>query len=104
MPHPDNSRAKNNLVVAIYYHPEAYPPTLNAIDELSTSFDTIEIIYRPNIKGSWVYPGNVTAVASGNFILARDQETSSTIKKLLFFKKFTTALLRSCRKKNHLVF
>src|SRR5271156_6043775 len=99
MPHPENSQTKNNLVIAIYYHPEAYPPTLNAVDELSTSFDAIEIVYRPNIKGTWIYPANVTAYASGNFILARDQERSPVIKKLLFFKKFTSDFLRSCRKK-----
>jgi hypothetical protein len=99
MPHPEKIQSKNNLVVAIYYHPEAYPPTLNAVEELSASFDTIEIVYRPNIKGTWIYPANVTAYASGNFILARDQETSPVIKKLLFFKKFTLDFLRSCRKK-----
>jgi hypothetical protein len=93
------TQTKNNLVAAIYYHPEAYPPTLNAIDELSESFDTIEIIYRPNIKGSWIYPGNVTAIASGNFILSGDQEKSSIINKILFFRKFISDLLKSCRKK-----
>ena len=99
MPHPEKLQTTNNLVVAIYYHPEAYPPTLNAIEELSASFDTIEIVYRPNIKGSWIYPGNVTKITSGSFILARDQETSSPINKILFFKRFTSDLLRSCRKK-----
>lgn len=88
-----------NLVAGIYYHPEAYPPTLNAIRELSKSFDNISIIHRPHIKGTWEYPQNVKAIASGKLITSREQETSSTVKKILFFLQFVLDLFLECRKK-----
>jgi hypothetical protein len=87
----------NNLVVAIYYHPEAYPPTLNAINELSSVFDVIDIVYRPNLVGDWQYPGNVNTIASGHYISAADQEKASLSKKILFFKKFTADFFKSCK-------
>jgi hypothetical protein len=89
----------NNLVTAIYYHPEAYPPTLNAINELSSVFDAIDIVYRPNLIGDWQYPGNVKAIASGHYISAGDQEKAPLLKKLSFFIKFTTDFFKSCKAK-----
>jgi len=86
----------NRLVAAIYYHPEAYPPTLNAINELSRNFDSISVIHRPHLKGNWVYPQNVKPIASGKFVTSREQETSSTIRKILFFARFCFDLLKEC--------
>jgi glycosyltransferase involved in cell wall biosynthesis len=87
----------NNLVVAIYYHPEAYPPTLNAINELSNVFDAIDIIYRPNLIGDWKYPHNVNAIASGKYISGSDQEKASLYKKIFFFKAFAIDFFKSCK-------
>lgn len=87
------------LVAGIYYHPEAYPPTLNAISELSKSFDSISIIHRPHIKGSWEYPQNVKAIASGKFVTSREQEISGTVKKIFFFLQFILNLFKECREK-----
>jgi hypothetical protein len=87
----------NNLVAAIYYHPEAYPPTLNAITELSDVFDNIDLVYRPNIIGNWEYPSNVHAISSSNYISAGDQEKAPLFKKILFFKKFTIDFFKSCK-------
>lgn len=87
-----------NLVSGIYYHPEAYPPTLNAMEELSGVFDSITIIHRPHLQGSWRYPRNVKAVPSGTPMTARQQEQSGKFHKALFFLRFTWDLLVYCRK------
>jgi len=82
------------LVIGIYYHPEAFPPTLNAVTVLSGSFDTISIIYSPHLEGAWVYPANVKPIASGRLISSSSQENSGTFRKLLFFLRFVIDLMR----------
>jgi glycosyltransferase involved in cell wall biosynthesis len=93
-----------NLVIGIYNHPEAFPPTLNAVSELSHCFNKISIVYRPNIKGTWKYAGNVEELASGAFISLNDQEKASTTRKVLFFLRFVYDLFKACdRTKPHTV-
>jgi hypothetical protein len=89
----------NNLVIAIYFHPEAYPPTLNAVGELSDCFDDVTIIHRPHLKGNWCYPANVKAIPSGDYITSIDQEKASLPRKISFFFQFVRLLLKVCRKK-----
>src|ERR1700761_7118857 len=86
----------NNLVIGIYYHPEAYPPTLNAIGELSGHFDTIAVVHRPHLKGTWKYAANVIPKASGKQISSTGQEQASTPKKIGFFLRFVLDLLKEC--------
>lgn len=86
-------------MVAIYYHPEGYPPTLNAIAGLSSCFTSIEVIHRPHLIGSWQYPSNVTPVASGKYIKSRDQEQAPIWKKIGFFITFLRHFYNSCRRK-----
>jgi glycosyltransferase involved in cell wall biosynthesis len=88
----------NHLVIGIYYHPEAYPPTLNAVQELSACFSGITIVHRPHLKGSWKYPANVQAIASGEYITAKGQEQSSIVRKVSFFRQFTADLLRAVKR------
>lgn len=88
----------NNLVIGIYYHPEAFPPTLNAIGELSGHFDKLSVVHRPHLHGAWKYPANVTAIASGEYITNTAQEQASTPRKILFFRRFVLDLLRECRR------
>jgi hypothetical protein len=87
-----------NLVAGIYFHPEAYPPTLNAIGELSECFDHISIVHRPHLKGNWRYPANVSAIATGKLISSMDQEKASFIKKMLFFLDFTRVFFLACKR------
>ena len=89
----------NNLVIAIYFHPEAYPPTLNAISELSDCFNHITVVHRPHMTGNWNYPSNVKAVASGKHVSSINQEKASLLKKILFFSQFTGLLFSTCLKK-----
>lgn len=88
----------NNLVIAIYFHPEAYPPTLNAISELSECFHKVTVIHRPHLKGNWKYPSNVEAIASGKHISSIGQEKAPLLKKMGFFVRFAWLLLMACKR------
>lgn len=91
----NNSRS---LLLALYSHPEHYPPTLNAISELSTVYDKIYILYRPFSINRWKYPKNVTLIPSGRTIDVRKQERSLLPIKLFYFFQFTFKLLLLIRK------
>lgn len=79
----------NNIVAAIYFHPEAYPPTLNAVNELSKIFSNIYLIHRPHLITSWQFPQNVKLVPSGSLLNIKDQETAPSFKKVFWFLQFT---------------
>ena len=49
----------NHITVLIYAHPELYPPTLSAIEELSQIADTIDVVTRNMLASKWEYPKNV---------------------------------------------
>jgi len=49
----------NHITVLIYAHPELYPPTLSAIEELSQIADTIDVVTRNMLTSKWEYPSNV---------------------------------------------
>lgn len=49
----------SRAAVIIYNHPELYPPTLNAIEELSRAFEKVDVVQRPNYESKWRYPDNV---------------------------------------------
>jgi len=93
----------NNLVIAIYFHPEAYPPTLNAVGELSECFDRVTIVHRPHLKGNWKYPSNVNAVVSGKHISSMNQEKASLLKKIRFFAAFAGSFFYTCKKQKPVV-
>lgn len=87
---------QRNLVVGIYYHPEAYPPTLNALSELSGLFQSVDVVHRPHLQSKWNYETNITLHASGKEISAKQQEQSSLVKKIFFFSTFVIDLYRVC--------
>ena len=49
----------NHITVLIYAHPELYPPTLSAIEELSQIADAIDVVTRNMLASKWEYPKNV---------------------------------------------
>jgi glycosyltransferase involved in cell wall biosynthesis len=95
---------EQRLLVGIYYHPEVFPPTLNALEELSDCFNTIEVICRPHIEGAWKYPNNVSVIPSGRQMSSSEQEESSTFKKILFFLHFTYHFCKAGIKKKPAAF
>ena len=48
-----------HITILIYAHPELYPPTLSAIEELSQIADTIDVVTRNMLASKWEYPKNV---------------------------------------------
>jgi hypothetical protein len=48
-----------HITILIYAHPELYPPTLSAIEELSQIADTIDVVTRNMLASNWEYPKNV---------------------------------------------
>lgn len=87
----------DNLLIGIYFHPEAYPPTLNAIGELRDCFDHITVIHRPHLESKWQYPVNVTLVPAGKFISAAHQQTASFLDKIGFFLNYLRVFYLQCK-------
>jgi len=77
------------IVAAIYNHQEYYPPTLNAVEELSKSCDKIYLLAR-NIKiNKWIYPQNVEIKLSGNYKPMSYIKIAPLAWKVLSFVQFT---------------
>ncbi len=88
------------ILVAIYHHPEAYPPTLSAIDQLSECCGRVDVVCRKSLKSLWKYPDNVKL-----HYTTRKQyegfgiENISLFSKIRHFLRFTLKI-RSLLKKN----
>ncbi len=89
---------KNAITVAIYTHPELFPPVLNALDELANLFSRITVVTRNLTKSHWEYPDAVKMVNSGEFIPIRDSEKQTTAWKVKSFVRFTRDLRRTLQK------
>ena len=79
----------NHITVLIYAHPELYPPTLSAIEELSQIADTIDVVTRNMLTSKWEYPSNVRV----NYINKKkyedfEIENISFALKIIHFLKF----------------
>jgi hypothetical protein len=85
---------KNSIVVAVYSHPEFYPPTLNAIQELSKQFEKVFVLSRNVLKTEWEYPKNVKLIKSGKFKAIRDSEKSNIFIKVISFLTFTLHFIK----------
>jgi glycosyltransferase involved in cell wall biosynthesis len=83
----------NTILISLYSHPESYPPTLNAITELSKLYKEIVILYRPFFKDEWIYPVNVTLIPSGKKMNVREQEAKSLLVKIFLFVQFKIKML-----------
>jgi len=86
------------FLILIYNHPEYYPPTLNAVDQLSGMAESVIIITRNNKFPSWEYPENVEIFPCGDFVSIRESEVESTWWKIKSFFNFTWKALRLYRK------
>ncbi len=94
------SKNKQNscVIVALYSHPEFYPPTLNAIGELSKKFDKVMVYSRNVLKSEWLYPENVELIGIGPIMSIRESENKSFIFKMLIFIQYTIGFLKLIRK------
>jgi hypothetical protein len=94
-----SEKRKGVFMVAIYSHPEYYPPTLNAIDQLSEIAESIIVITRNNKFSSWDFPENVELYVTGEFVSIRESEGESTIWKVQSFLRFTWTMFQLYRKR-----
>ena len=81
-------------VVAIYSHPEFYPPTLNAVQTLSDHFDKVYLICNNVIKPDWIYPTNVALVAIGPYLPIQQFEQQPILWKAKRFCLYLRTLRR----------
>ncbi|MFY8166654.1 MAG: glycosyltransferase [Sediminibacterium sp.] len=89
---------ENNIVIGVFSHPEFYPPTLNAIQELSKIFDNVYVLSRNVLVSEWDYPSNVQLVASGKYCTIRESEQKNVVQKFFSFFYFTFHLFKLIRK------
>src|SRR5450432_3370526 len=77
------------LVVAIYSHPEYYPPALSALENLAPLYKTIYVLHG-NTKGfNWEYPDNVILVGSGDSFEPAEILAGSVRRKITWFTYFS---------------
>ena len=86
--------SNNSALVAIYAHPEAYPPTLNALGAMADKLEEIAVLHRPIMESNWSYPPNVYLVPSGAAMHVREQEQLPLLQKVKLFGTFVRDLRR----------
>lgn len=87
-----------NILVCVYSHPEFYPPTLNAIRELSSIFDRITTISRNVFESDWNYPSNHQLIVVGKYQSIRESEKSNYFHKIQSFFSFTAKMYKIIKK------
>jgi glycosyltransferase involved in cell wall biosynthesis len=85
-------KTKRVLLVSIYSHPDYYPPTLSAVENLSSLYDNIYILHR-NIHGlNWKYPENVQLIGPRKQYSLQEVENAGLIKKVFWYLAFSSRL------------
>jgi glycosyltransferase involved in cell wall biosynthesis len=79
---------KQKIGIVVYSNPDHYPPTINAVHELSESFDII-LIGRNQEIGNWNYPDNVTVHRLGNYSSVKERGRMSFVQKITEYISFT---------------
>ena len=91
-------KTKKVLLIAIYSHPDYYPPTLNVIENLSSLYEEIYLIHR-NIPGlNWKYPENVHLIGTKKQFSVQQVEKTGYFKKLLWYPEFSRNLFLTFKK------
>jgi glycosyltransferase involved in cell wall biosynthesis len=86
------------LLVIIYSHPEYYPPTLSAIENLSPLYRDIYVLHR-NLHGfNWKYPENVHLIGPKKQYNPREVEMAGIMRKLGWYLAFAGKLLSTMKK------
>lgn len=96
--YPDRGKS---VAIAIYTHPEYYPPLLNAIDELAQKTDHLYVICRNLKLDQWNYPEGVEVIHSGELIDIRVAEQTSIAWKFRSFVRFTFDFYKLLMRRKH---
>ncbi|NJO68909.1 MAG: glycosyltransferase family 4 protein [Bacteroidetes bacterium] len=86
------------IVIGIYSHPEAYPPTLSAINLLANRYSKVVVVCRNTLPTCWEYPPNVSLVFTTRYYFNYEIENISALRKIGYFLRFAMTLLLQCRK------
>jgi glycosyltransferase involved in cell wall biosynthesis len=84
----------NRIVVSIYIHPDFYPPTINAINNLAERCDELIVITRNNCKEDYPTGDNIRFIKVGAYTKLYEFELKSLVIKTLTFLKFTFKILQ----------
>jgi spore maturation protein CgeB len=94
----------NRIVAGIYYDPDYYPPTINAILNLSLRCKELVVVTRNHAPEDFPYPENVKLIKLGNQISVIETEKKSIFSKIFSFISFTFCLWKqSMNKQNDLL-
>ncbi len=77
------------VVVAIYLHPDYYPPTINAINCLAEICQELVVITNNNCTDDFFIGNNIKFIKIGKLLNPIEFEKQSTLYKVLFFIKFS---------------
>lgn len=91
----------HKLLVAVYSYPEAYPPTLNAVENLAEEFSRIDIICRNFKRDKWGFSEKVFVNETGKLSNINEIGQKSFFWKLKSFFDFAVGLFRSLKKYKH---
>ncbi|HIA35158.1 MAG TPA: hypothetical protein EYN89_00105, partial [Flavobacteriales bacterium] len=83
------------VLVTIYVHPEYYPPTLNAINELSLIFDEVVVVTRNLAASKWKFPENVSLKEEGALLGLKESMVMPFHKKIRAFVRYVILLHRN---------
>lgn len=86
------------LLVSIYSHPEYYPPTLSALENLSLMYKDIYVLHRNLLGFDWKYPENVHLVGAKREYQPHEVEAAGFIRKLGWYLAYAWKFLRMMRK------
>lgn len=81
------------VFVVLYSHPELYPPTLNAINNLADHYDEVHVLYKAHKKDEWAWPANVRLHPAGGAMSVRAFMQQSFSKRLREHLKFILRFL-----------
>ncbi len=87
------------VCIAIYSHPELFPPTLNAIDFLSNQGWEVDLVYNNQFPSTWNYHKNVRLFPVGKMIPQKELESDNVVKKVLRWLRFVfklSSLINQC--------
>jgi len=88
------------IVASIYIDPDFYPPTINAIINLSNICEELILVTRNHAKLDFPYPGNVQLVKLGKQMSVLESEQASLFKKIKSFVRFTARVVKEGINKN----
>jgi len=85
----------NRIVVSIYIHPDFYPPTINAINNLAEHCNELIVVTRNNCKEDYFIGDNIKFIKIGAFIRPYDFEKKNVLVKINTFIKFSFQVLKN---------